>query len=326
MKSWWMVAGPHGPELALQDTPTPTPGPGQLLVKVQAAGLNRGEFITGQGLLGQLVQPKAMGMEAAGTILALGPGVNGWQVGQRVMGRALGGFAEQALLVASEAMPMPEHFDWVHGASLPITYMVSHDMLIAQGELAADEWLLLNGAASGVGCASLQLAQLIGARTIGTSGQAHKLEVLKGQGLDAAVLTRGGGFRDEVMRCTDGQGVSLALNPVGGSILAEQIQCLAYRGRLAIVGYVDGQFAAPLDLGAVHAQRLRIFGVSNKNRSSAERTAGVADFVQRFLPRMTERQLVPLIDRVFAFDQLPAAREHMQADRHVGKVVLQVAE
>lgn len=326
MKSWWMVAGADGPDLALRDTPPPTPGPGQLLIKVQAAGLNRGEFITGQGLLGQLTQPKVMGMEAAGVVIAAGPGVAGWQVGQRVMGRALGGFAEQALLVASEAMPVPDHFEWVHAAALPITYMVSHDMLVAQGELAAHEWLLLNGAASGVGCASLQLAQLIGARTIGTSGQAHKLEVLKEQGLHAGVLTRGNGFRDEVMRCTDGQGVNLALNPVGGSILTEQIQCLAYRGRLAIVGYVDGQFSAPLDLGAVHAQRLRIFGVSNKNRSSAERTAGVADFVQRFLPRMAERKLVPLIDRVFAFDQLPAAREHMQADRHVGKVVLQIAD
>ena len=90
MKSWWMVAGASGPELELRETSAPQPGPGQLLVQVHAAGLNRGEFITGQGLLGQLSQPKAMGMEAAGTILALGQGVTGWQVGQRVMGRALG--------------------------------------------------------------------------------------------------------------------------------------------------------------------------------------------------------------------------------------------
>lgn len=325
MKSWWMVAGATGPELELRDTPLPTPGPGQLLVQVQAAGLNRGEFITGQGLLGQLAQAKAMGMEAAGSVIAMGSGVSGFQLGQRVMGRAIGGFAEQALLVATEAMPMPDHFDWVHGASLPITYMVSHDMLVAQGELAAGEWLLLNGAASGVGTASLQLAQLIGAHTIGTSGQAHKLDALRQIGLEAAVLTRGVGFRDEVMRCTGGKGVNLAINPVGGSILAEQIECLAYRGRLAIVGYVDGQFSAPLDIGTVHAQRLRIFGVSNKNRTPVERAASVADFTQRFLPRMAERQLTPLIDRVFAFDQLPAARAHMQADRHIGKVVLQVA-
>ncbi len=194
MKSWWMVAGATGPELELRDTPLPTPGPGQLLVQVQAAGLNRGEFITGQGLLGQLAQAKAMGMEAAGSVIALGSGVSGFQLGQRVMGRAIGGFAEQALLVATEAMPMPDHFDWVHGASLPITYMVSHDMLVAQGELAAGEWLLLNGAASGVGTASLQLAQLIGAHTIGTSGQAHKLDALRQIGLEAGVLTRGGGF------------------------------------------------------------------------------------------------------------------------------------
>jgi NADPH2:quinone reductase len=325
MKSWWMVAGASGPELELRETPAPEAGPGQLVVQVQAAGLNRGEFITGQGLLGQLSQPKAMGMEAAGTIVAMGPGVTGWQLGQRVMGRALGGFAEQAVLVASEAMPMPSHFDWAHGASLTITYMVSHDMLVAQGGLAPGEWLLLNGAASGVGTASLQLAQMIGAHTIGTSGQAHKLEVLKGLGLQASVLTRGGGFRQEVMRCTDGKGVNLAINPVGGSILAEQIECLAYRGRLAIVGYVDGQFSAPLDIGTVHAQRLRIFGVSNKNRTPAERTSSVADFTQRFLPIMAERGLTPLIDRVFDFDQLPAAREHMQADRHVGKVVLKLA-
>jgi len=325
MKSWWMVAGPAGPELELRDVPAPVPAAGQLLVQVQAAGLNRGEFITGQGLLGQLSQPKALGMEAAGTVVALGQGVSGWQVGQRVMGRALGGFAEQALLVATEAMAMPDHFEWVHGAALPITYMVSHDMLVAQGELAAGEWLLLNGAASGVGTASLQLAQLIGAHTIGTSGQAHKLEALRALGLGHGVLTRGSGFREEVMRCTGGKGVNLAINPIGASILAEQVSCLAYRGRLAIVGYVDGQFSGPLDIGTVHAQRLRIYGVSNKNRTPAERIAGVADFTQRFLPLMAQRQLVPLVDQVFPFDQLPQAREHMQADRHIGKVVLQIA-
>jgi NADPH:quinone reductase-like Zn-dependent oxidoreductase len=324
MKSWWMVAASSGPELQLRDTPAPIAGPGQLLVQVHAAGLNRGEFITGQGLLGQLIEPKAMGMEAAGTILAVGEGVQAWQVGQRVMGRALGGFAEQALLVASEAMPMPDHFDWVHGAALPITYMVSHDMLVTQGELAAHEWLLLNGVSSGVGTASLQLAQLIGAHIIGTSSQAHKLELLKAQGLQHAVLTRGSGFIDEVKRCTQGKGVNLAINPVGGSILAEQIECLAYRGRLAIVGYVDGQFSAPLDIGTVHAQRLRIFGVSNKKRTASERTANATDFTQRFLPLMAQRGLTPLIDRVFEFDQLPQAREHMQADRHVGKIVLKV--
>ena len=325
MKSWWMVAGPGGPALECRDVAQPTPGPGQLRVRVQAASLNRGEFITGQGLLGQLSQPKAMGMEAAGTIVELGAGVSGWQLGQRVMGRALGGFAEQTLLVAAEAMPMPEHFDWNHGASLPITYMVSHDMLVAQGELAAGEWLLRNGAASGVGTASLQLAQMIGAHTIGTSGQQHKLDALLALGMDAAVLTRGGGFQEEVMRRTDGKGVNLAINPIGASILAEQIACLDYRGRLAIVGYVDGQFTGPLDIGTVHAQRLRIFGVSNKNRTPAERTAGVNDFIQRFLPIMAQRQLVPLIDKVFPFDELPQARAHMQADRHIGKVVLQVA-
>ena len=325
MKSWWMVAGSQGPELELRETQSPTPGPGQLLVQVQAASLNRGEFITGQGLLGQLSQPKAMGMEAAGTVVALGQGVTDWRVGQRVMGRALGGFAEQTLLVAAEAMPMPEHFEWVHGASLPITYMVSHDMLVAQGELAAGEWLLLNGAASGVGTASLQLAQMIGAHTIGTSGQQHKLDALLGMGLDAAILTRGGGFQQEVMRRTEGKGVNLAINPIGASILAEQVACLAYRGRLAIVGYVDGQFSGPLDIGTVHAQRLRIFGVSNKNRTPAERKAGVSDFIQRFLPIMAQRRLVPLIDQIFPFDQLVQAREYMQADRHIGKVVLQVA-
>jgi NADPH2:quinone reductase len=325
MKSWWMVAGSNGPELQLRDTPAPVAGPGQLLVQVHAAGLNRGEFITGQGLLGQLSEPKAMGMEAAGTILAVGEGVQGWQVGQKVMGRALGGFAQQSLLVASEAMPMPAHFDWVHGAALPITYMVSHDMLVTQGELAANEWLLLNGVSSGVGTASLQLAQLIGAQIIGTSSQANKLEVLKAQGLQHSVLTRGGGFIDEVKRCTQGKGVNLAINPVGGSILAEQIECLAYRGRLAIVGYVDGQFSAPLDIGTVHAQRLRIFGVSNKKRTATERTANATDFTQRFLPLMAQRGLTPLIDQVFDFDQLHQAREHMQADRHVGKIVLQMA-
>jgi NADPH:quinone reductase-like Zn-dependent oxidoreductase len=223
-----------------------------------------------------------------------------------------------------ETMPMPESFDWAQAASVPVTFMVAHDMLVAQGQLKAGEWLMVNGVSSGVGTACVQLAHMLGAQTIGTSGSAEKLQKLKAHGLTEGIATRQADFFERTQEITAGKGVNLIVNTVGGSVLAEELRCLAYQGRLAIVGYVDGCLQAPLNLDTLHAQRLRIFGVSNRHRTPAERQAGVADFVTQYLPRFAQTGTRPLVDRVFAFDQLTLAKAYMQSDQQLGKIVLSV--
>jgi NADPH:quinone reductase-like Zn-dependent oxidoreductase len=238
------------------------------------------------------------------------------------MGRCGGGFAEYALMDAREAMPVPARLSWEEAAATPLVFLVVYDMLVAQGHLAAGQWLLVTGVSSGVGVAALQTAKVLGARVIGTSGSDDKLARLATLGLDVGLRTRSGDFHDAVMKATEGQGVNLVVNNVGGSVFAECLRALAFEGRLAIVGHLDRVLSGPLDLEALHRKRLTVFGVSNRLRHAAQRAETVRGFARDLLPHFAAGRLQPLVDRVFAFDELPAAIAFMETDAQVGKIVV----
>ncbi len=321
--------------LDLNEAPMPLPGPGEVRLRMRAASLNRGEFIAGHGLHGG-AGAKPAGIEGAGEVDALGAGVTGVSPGDRIMGRCSGAFAEYALIQAAEALPVPPRLSWEQAGCASLVYMTVQDMLIGQGRLRAGEWLLVTGVSSGVGVAAVQVGHALGAKLIGTSGSAEKLARLKPLGLDAGILTaRSGGqgnaaqgnaarFRDEVMRLTGEQGVNLIVNNVGGSVFAECIRCLAFEGRLATVGYVDGVMKGEIDIEALHARRLQLFGVSNKLRSPAERAANVRGFVADLLPLIAGGRITPVIDRVFDFAELPEAKRYMESNAHLGKIVVRI--
>ena len=323
MKSWFMEAGADAAQLELREAPVPQPGPRQLLVRMRAASLNRGEFILGHGLH-KAGAARAIVMEGAGEVAKLGAAAAGFEVGERVMGRCPGAFSEYALMDAREAIAMPANLSWEEGASIPLAFLVVHDMLVAQGRLKAGEWVLVSGVSSGVGVAALQAAKAMGARVIGTSGSQDKLDRLGPEGLDVAVRTRAGDFHDAVMKATGGKGVDLAVNAVGGSVFAECIRCMAFEGRLATVGYVDNVLKAEIDIQALHAKRLTLFGVSNKLRTPEQRAAGLPAFAADLMPHFAAGRIRPVVDRVFAFGELAAAKAHMEANRHVGKIVLAI--
>ncbi len=321
MQSYWIQIGPEGASLQLREVERPEPGEGQLLVRMHAAGLNRGEFILGHGLIGSS-GAKPIGLEGAGEVVSAGPRAGDWQPGERVMGRCPAAFSEFALMDVREAMRVPANLPFEQAAAIPLAFQTAYDLLVLQGRLRAGEWLLVTGVSSGVGVASLQIAKQLGARVIGTSGAPGKLARLEPLGLDLGIATRLGDFHDAVMAATGGKGVDLVVNTVGGSVFAECIRCLGFEGRLGVVGYVDGVLTAQIDLQALHAKRLTLFGVSNKLRSAQQRAAAVPAFSTDLLPAFASGAIEPLVDRVFAFAQLGAARAHMEADRHVGKVVL----
>ena len=325
MQSYWIQASAGQTTLERREVPAPEPAAGQILVRVHAAGLNRGEFMAAHGLT-KPGAAKPAGGEAAGEIVKLGAGVTGFAPGARVMGRCPGAFAEFALMDAREVIGMPQRLSWEEAASIPLTFMVTHDMLIAQGKLAAGEWLLVTGISSGVGVASLQTAKALGAKVIGTSGSAEKLERLKAIGLDLGIRTRKGDFLGAVMEATGGKGVNLVVNNVGGSVFAECVRALAFQGRLATVGYVDGVLKAEIDIEALHSKRLVLFGVSNKLRSPDLRAESARGFAADILPAIADGRIQPLIDRVYAFDELPAAKAYMESNAHLGKIVLRVAQ
>jgi len=297
----------------MRETPAPQPAPGQLLVRVRAAGLNRGEL-----LRHGLTKPgpaKIGGTEGAGEVE---------KTGERVMGRLPGSFAEYALMDASDAIPVPANLSWEEAAAIPITFLVVYDMLVQQGNLKRSEWLLVAGASAGVGVAALLAAKALGAKVIGTSGSEEKLKKLTGLGLDVALRTRKPDFSGKILEVTGGKGVDLVVNNVGGSVFAECVKSLGYEGRLATVGYVDGVMTSEIDIEALHSKRLRLFGVSNKMRNAAQRGVTVEGFKRDFLPLFASGKLKPVIDRVYDFKDLPEAKARMEADAHVGKIVVRV--
>lgn len=333
MRSWMLDPSRGVPEQVERDLPEP--GPHQILVEVRAASLNRGEFLAGAPGV-----PRPCGMEAAGTVLACGrdlvarDGSAAWLPGTRVMGRTTGGFATHALIEGHDAMEVPEGLSWEQAGAIPIAYLVAYDMLVLGGQLGRGQWLLIAGVSSGVGVACLQMGKVLGAKVIGTSGSAHKLARLADHGLDLGICARGGDFvaqvRDHTHDQADthpplrGPGVHLAVNNVGGSAFAACLAVLRFQGRLAQVGFVDGVRQGAIDLDLLHSQRLHVFGVSNRLRTAEQRAATVRSFSRDMLAHVHNGSLRPLVDQVFAFDELPQAHQMMLADRHVGKLVLRM--
>jgi NADPH:quinone reductase-like Zn-dependent oxidoreductase len=225
---------------------------------------------------------------------------------------------------AREALRVPERLTWEEAAATPLTFIVVYDMLIAQGHLAAGQWLLVTAVSSGVGVAALQTGKALGARVIGTSGSAEKVARLEKLGLDLGIRTRAADFHEAVMKATDGKGVNLAVNNVGGSVFGECVRSLAFEGRLAIVGHLDRVLSAPLDIELLHRKRLTVFGVSNRLRTAAQRAETVRGFARDVLPYFEDGRLSPLVDRVYGFDELAAALRFMESDAQVGKIVVRV--
>ena len=323
MKSCWIVVKDHKAVLEWREIPVPQPKADEIVVRVRATALNRGELVVGGAVHGG--PEKVGGTEAAGEVHAVGAGIKGVRVGDRVFGRARGAFAEYVVMEQEQIIALPPNLTFEQGAAVPISYITAYEMLYPPyGKLKSGEWLLVTGASAGAGAASIQIAKVLGAKTIGTSGSAEKLAKLQAIGLDVAIATRGADFADKVKEATGGKGADVIVNLVGGSQFAECLRCLARHGRLAVVGYVDGSLKAEIDLSAVHVNRHEIFGISNAKLTREERAAATRGFVRDVVPALADGRIVPVIDRVFAFDELPAAKAHMEASAMVGKIVVRI--
>ena len=323
MKSYWIKAEGGKTVVELRDVPIPEPAAGELIVRMRASSLNRGELLAAIGLH-SADEPRLLGSDVSGEVHAVGAGVTGFKPGDRIMGRGRGACSEYARLPLHQAVLMPERLTWEQAAALPVVYITAYEILYPYGRLKAGESLLVVGASSGVGVACVQLGKLIGARVIGTSGSAEKLAKLKAIGLDVGIQARGGGFAAQVLEAAGGKGANLAVNLVGGTAFPECVRALANQGRVAIVGYLDRTLKSEFDLEAVHGKRLQIFGVSNAHLTAGERAEAWRGFVREVLPACADGRIAPVIDKVFAFDELPAAKAYVDSNAQLGKVVVRI--
>jgi NADPH:quinone reductase-like Zn-dependent oxidoreductase len=323
MKSYFIRSVNGKTVLEPREVPKPLPKAGELLVRVRAASLNRGEILASISLHSADV-PHPAGGDCAGEVEAVGEGVTAFKAGDRILGRARGSFAEYVVMSAAQAVAKPERLSWEQAAAVPIVSVTAYEAICQYGKLKSGETLLVAGAPSGVGVMAVQIGKYLGAKVIGTSRSAQKLDKLKAMGLDVGIVASGGGFADKVLAATGGQGVNLALNLVGGSAFPDLVRSLANQGRLAIIGYVDGEHHSEIDLETVHGKRLQIFGVSNALLPAPQRAEAMRGFVRDLLPGYAEGRITPVIDKVFAFEELPAAKAYVETNAQLGKVVVRM--
>lgn len=323
MKSYWLKKTGDRAALEVREVAVPQPAPGEMRVRLRATSINRGDMLARIHRHGA-DQPRPAGVDGAGVVDALGVGATGFSVGDHVMFRARGCFAEYVIVDPALAARVPAQLSWEEAAAIPIAYITAYEALVQFGQLQAGEAVLIAGVTSGVGVAALHTAKYLGAQVIGVSRSTGKLKIMQSLGADVAIQAQAGMFASKVRVATGGHGVNLAINLVGGSVFAECMSALADFGRQVVVGYVDGQMKAEIDLEVLHGKRLHVMGISNAPLAPAQRAEAMRGFMDVLYPAFANGKIRPVIDRVFEFDELPAAKAYVETDQLLGKVIIRL--
>ena len=320
-----VVPRPGGPEvLHIEELPDPVPGEREVVIDVRATALNRADLLQRRGLYPP--PPGAsniLGLECAGVVSALGPGITAAKVGDRVMALLPGGgYAERVVVHEQLLLPIPPAFSFEQAAAVPEAFLTAKEALFTLGALLPGQWVLVHAAASGVGSAAVQLARAAGARVIATTSSA-KVSRVESLGPTRVVARDTEDFAAVARELTAGQGVDVIVDLVGAAYFAKNSDCLASLGRHVVVGLVGGA-KVELDLARVLSRRHALLGLVMRTRSVPDKVAVVERFRRQWLHRLVDGTLVPLVDRVFSFEDVAAAHARMEANQNVGKIVLAV--
>jgi NADPH2:quinone reductase len=326
MKAIFLVPGPDGGVYEYREVPAPSPKGDLVLVKVHGSGTNRGELLARPTFRSSnpALKPMPGGIEFAGEITAVGPDATGWHVGERVMGRAPGSYAEFVAVNPVQLMRIPDSLSWAEGASIPNVFVTAHDAIATAAEFKSGESVMITAAASGVGTAAIKLARFLGAETIiATTRAAAKRDNLTELGADLAIDASKAGWVNEVLAATEKRGVDVIIDNVGGAMLADNIRALAIKGRLVSVGRNAGNIGE-CDLDQVAFKRASIIGVTFRTRSPQESFLCSERFAAGCLDAFRSGALKPVLDRTFPFDRIADAHAYMLSDAQVGKIVLTI--
>jgi putative PIG3 family NAD(P)H quinone oxidoreductase len=309
--------------LRVGEVEAPALGPHELRIRVAAAGVNRADLLQRRGMYPP--PPGAsplLGLECAGEVVEVGERVAGWETGARAMALLPGGgYAEQVVVDAGSALPVPDVLSLEEAGGLPEVYLTVFLNVFELGALPERGRLLVHGGGSGIGTAAIGLAKLAGAQVIVTAGSDEKCARCRALGADVAVNYRTEKFLDAVRAATGGAGVDVVLDSIGAPYLADNLAALALGGRLVVIGLMGGA-SAELNLAALLARRLSLIGSTLRTRPLAEKARLVAAFRARFGADLAAGRIRPVVDRVLPFERAGEAHRLLQASEHFGKVVL----
>jgi len=313
--------------LEIRDRPVPEPGGAEVLVRVEAAGVNRADVLQRRGMYPPppAIDPDVPGLEYAGTIEAAGPRATLRKPGERVMGLVGGAaYAEYLIVHERETQLVPEGIDSVAAAAFPETYMTAYRALFLEGGLQPGHWALVRAATSGVGISALQLIHTLGAYGIGTSRSRARLKALHVHGMKAGYVEGEGSLAELVREQSAGRGASVCLDLVGGH-LADALEAVRDEGTLVLVGLLGGT-RDEINLGSLLMRRQTIRAMTMRSQPQETRIRLARISEERLVPLLAEGRLKPVVDRVFPLAEAALAHAHMEANRHAGKIVLKVRE
>jgi putative PIG3 family NAD(P)H quinone oxidoreductase len=318
------MSGPGGPEVLHIDTmPVPRPGPSDVLVHVAAAGVNRPDLLQRQGKYAP--PPGAspiLGLEIAGTVVAVGRDARRWQIGDEVCALlAGGGYAEYSLAPAPQCLPIPGSLSFIEAAGIPETFFTVWTNLFQRARLMAGETVLIHGGSSGIGTTAIQLARAFGARVFTTAGSAAKCAACRDLGAELAIDYRADDFVPAVTAATGGRGVDVILDMVGGPYVPRNIAALAVEGRLVQIAFMQGS-RIEVDLQPLMLKRLTLTGSTLRPRSVAQKGAIARELEAMVWPRLHDGTVRPIISRTFPLDHAAEAHRTLAASTHIGKLIL----
>ena len=304
--------------------PVPTAAAGEILIRVEAAGVNRPDIAQRQGTYPP--PPGAsplLGLEVAGEVVALGTDASGYRIGDKVCALTNGGgYAEYCTAPATQCLPWPAGYDAVKAAALPETAFTVWANVFQMGQLRKGEKFLVHGGTSGIGVTAIQLAHEFGATVYATAGSDDKCAACVRLGADAAINYRSHDFAAEIRTLTGGKGVDVILDMVGGPYMQRDIRSLGMDGRLVLIAFLEGSVAEKFDFLQIMTKRLTVTGSTMRPRTAAQKAAIAADLREKVWPVLNAGRCAPVINATFPLAQAAEAHRLMESSAHIGKIML----
>ncbi|MDP2518419.1 NAD(P)H-quinone oxidoreductase [Shimia thalassica] len=318
------ITQPGGPDvLQVTERPVPMPGAGEVVIRIDYAGVNRPDALQRAGAYAPPPTASDLpGLEASGTIVAVGPGVDEWAEGDDVCALLPGGgYAEYVLTPAAHCLPVPKGMDLKRAACLPETFFTVWSNVFQRGGLQAGERFLVHGGSSGIGTTAIQLANVFGARVFTTAGSEEKCAACLDLGAERAINYREEDFVD-VLRAEGG--ANLILDMVGGPYIPRNIKTLSDDGRLVQIAFLSGP-KVELNFAQIMTRRLTVTGSTLRPQSDLAKARIAADLREKVWPLLDAGRVAPVMDSEFALEDAAAAHTRMESSGHIGKIVLKVS-